>query len=296
MRIDVFTIFPEMVAGFAAESLLGRARPGRARTCGRTTCVTTPPTSTARSTTRPSAGARAWCSNPSRSIAAIDAADPPRPLFLLGPGGDRFDQARARALAGSGGFSLLCGRYEGVDQRVVDHCCDGELSIGDYVLAGGEVAAMVVIEAVGRLIPGVMGNEESAAEESFSSGLLEYPQYTRPARLDGRRRGRRGPRGAALGRSRPRRDGGVTPRPWPARPAGGPTCWSPDRWTPPTKRRWRSSACSTRCAGSSGDGRRVAADAPAAPTLSRSPARAHPRSPHAALQTDHPLHENRASP
>lgn len=79
-----------------------------------------------------------------------------------------------------GGFSLLCGRYEGVDQRVVDHLVDGELSIGDYVLAGGEVAAMVVVEAVARLLPGVMGNADSASEESFAEGLLEYPQYTRP--------------------------------------------------------------------------------------------------------------------
>src|SRR4029077_14248152 len=86
------------------------------------------------------------------------------------------DLARAKV-----GFSLLCGRYEGVDQRVADHLCDGELSIGDYVLAGGETAALVVIEAVVRLVPGVMGNEASASEESFAAGLLEYPQYTRPA-------------------------------------------------------------------------------------------------------------------
>ena len=79
------------------------------------------------------------------------------------------------------GFSLLCGRYEGVDQRVADHLCDGELSVGDYVLAGGEAAALVVIDAVARLVPGVMGNEESGAEESFVTDLLEYPQYTRPA-------------------------------------------------------------------------------------------------------------------
>ncbi|HEY1116128.1 MAG TPA: tRNA (guanosine(37)-N1)-methyltransferase TrmD, partial [Acidimicrobiales bacterium] len=106
-------------------------------------------------------------------------------LYLLGPGGRRFDQSIARELAASGGFSLLCGRYEGVDQRVLDGWCDGELSIGDYVLAGGEVAAMVVLEAVGRLVPGVMGNAESGTEESFSAGLLEYPHYTRPAAFRG---------------------------------------------------------------------------------------------------------------
>jgi tRNA (guanine37-N1)-methyltransferase len=115
----------------------------------------------------------------------VEAADPPRPLYLLGPGGRRLDQALARELAAGAGFSLLCGRYEGVDARVRDHLVDGELSVGDYVLAGGEVAAMVVLEAVGRLVPGVMGNDTSADEESFSDGLLEYPQYTRPAEYRG---------------------------------------------------------------------------------------------------------------
>ena len=88
----------------------------------------------------------------------------------------------ARELAGEPeGFSLLCGRYEGVDERVRDHLVDDELSIGDYVLAGGEAAAFVVVEAVTRLVPGVMGNEASADDESFEAGLLEYPHYTRPA-------------------------------------------------------------------------------------------------------------------
>jgi tRNA (guanine37-N1)-methyltransferase len=88
-------------------------------------------------------------------------------------------------LARGQGFSLLCGRYEGVDQRVSDHLVDGELSIGDFVVAGGEVAALAVVEAVARLIPGVMGNEASALDESFGDGLLEYPQYTRPADFRG---------------------------------------------------------------------------------------------------------------
>ena len=91
----------------------------------------------------------------------------------------------AEELAATDGFSLLCGRYENVDHRIREHLVDGEVSIGDYVLAGGEVAAMVIIEAVGRLVPGVMGNQESAGDESFSSGLLEYPQYTRPAQFRG---------------------------------------------------------------------------------------------------------------
>jgi tRNA (guanine37-N1)-methyltransferase len=111
--------------------------------------------------------------------------DLPRPLYLLSPGGRRFDQSVAAELAESGGFSLLCGRYEGVDQRVADHLVDGELSVGDYVLAGGELAALVVLEAVARLVPGVLGNEDSALDDSFSGGLLEYPQYTRPAEFRG---------------------------------------------------------------------------------------------------------------
>lgn len=122
---------------------------------------------------------------PEPLFATVEAVDPPRPLFLLGPGGRTLDQSMARELAATEGFSLLCGRYEGVDERVHEHLVDGELSIGDYVLAGGEVAAMVVLEAVGRLVPGVMGNDASSVEESFGDGLLEYPQYTRPADFRG---------------------------------------------------------------------------------------------------------------
>jgi tRNA (guanine37-N1)-methyltransferase len=122
---------------------------------------------------------------PEPLFAAVEAVEPPRPLFLLSAAGRPFDQAVAGELASGGGFSLLCGRYEGVDQRVADHLCDGELSVGDYVLAGGEAAALVVIEAVARLLPEVMGNEASAGEESFADGLVEYPQYTRPAAFRG---------------------------------------------------------------------------------------------------------------
>ncbi len=118
---------------------------------------------------------------PEPLFAAVEAIGPPRPLLLLGPGGRRFDQSWAAELATAPGFSLLCGRYEGVDQRVADHLADGELSLGDFVLAGGEAAAVAVIETVARLVPGVMGNDDSAVDESFGAGLLEYPQYTRPA-------------------------------------------------------------------------------------------------------------------
>lgn len=188
MNIAVFTIFPDMVEDFCGRSLLGKAR--------RAGLVSVHVHDL-----------RRWADDPHRSVddapfgggagmvlapeplfrAVEEAAPPaPRPLFMLGPGGRRFDQSVARDLASTdGGFSLLCGRYEGVDARVADHLVDGELSIGDFVLAGGEVAAMVVIEAVTRLVPGVMGNAESAGEESFADGLLEYPQYTRPADFRG---------------------------------------------------------------------------------------------------------------
>ena len=106
--------------------------------------------------------------------------------MLLGPGGQKFDQKMAHALAEMGGFSMLCGRYEGVDQRVREHLVDHEVSVGDVVLAGGEVAACLIIEAVTRLIPGVMGNSVSPVTESFGAeGLLEEPQYTRPADFRG---------------------------------------------------------------------------------------------------------------
>ena len=110
----------------------------------------------------------------------------PGPVVYLSPRGRLLDQALVRELAAEPGATLLCGRYEGVDQRVLEARGVAEVSVGDYVLAGGEVAALVLLEAVIRLLPGVMGNEESAAEESFERGLLEYPLYTRPAEWRGR--------------------------------------------------------------------------------------------------------------
>jgi tRNA (guanine37-N1)-methyltransferase len=185
MRIDVFTIFPELVEGFAVASLLGKARQ-RGLLDVRVHDLRLATTDVHRTVDdAPFGGGAGMVLMPEPVFAAVEAVEPPRPLFLLGPGGRRLDQALARELAGTEGFSLLCGRYEGVDARVREHLVDGELSIGDYVLAGGEVAAMVVLEAVGRLVPGVMGNDTSGTEESFADGLLEYPQYTRPAEFRG---------------------------------------------------------------------------------------------------------------
>lgn len=188
MRIDVFTIFPRLVEGFTAEGLLGRARAS-----GVVDLRTHDPREQATDVHRtvddtPFGGGAGMVLRPEPIFAAVEAADPPRPLLLLAAGGRRFDQRVAEELAAGEGFSLLCGRYEGVDQRVADHLCDGELSVGDFVLNGGEAAALVVIEAVTRLVPGVMGNAASGEEESFSSGsggLLEHPQYTRPATFRG---------------------------------------------------------------------------------------------------------------
>lgn len=185
MRIDVLTIFPEMVVAFADRSLLGKARE-RGLLDVRVHDLRSAATDPHRSVDdAPFGGGAGMVLMPEPIFATVEAVDPPRPLLLLGPGGRRFDQALAVELAHLDGFSLLCGRYEGVDERVRTDLVDGELSIGDYVLAGGEVAAMVVLEAVGRLVPGVMGNERSTDEESFTTGLLEYPQYTRPASFRG---------------------------------------------------------------------------------------------------------------
>lgn len=185
MRIDVITIFPELVVGFAGHSLLGRAVAGGGVDL-RVHDLRDATTDAHRTVDdAPFGGGAGMVLRPEPVLATVEAVDPPRPVVALGPGGRTFDQATARRLAGSDGFTLLCGRYEGIDQRVLDHVVDEELSIGDYVLAGGEVAALVVIEAVTRLLPGVMGNLASAEEESFGDGLLEYPHYTRPAEFRG---------------------------------------------------------------------------------------------------------------
>jgi tRNA (guanine37-N1)-methyltransferase len=185
MRIDVLTIFPDMVVQFAGHSLLGRAQRSELLDVRvhDLRAATTDPHRTVDDT--PFGGGAGMVLMAGPIFAAVEAEQPPRPLLLLGPGGRTLDQAYARELAALDGFSLLCGRYEGVDERVRTHLVDGEISVGDYVLAGGEVAAMVILEAVGRLVPGVMGNDTSADDESFSDGLLEYPQYTKPADFRG---------------------------------------------------------------------------------------------------------------
>jgi tRNA (guanine37-N1)-methyltransferase len=185
LRVDVFSVFPELVDGALASSIIGRARVN-----GLIDLRLHDPRESATDAHRsvddaPFGGGAGMVMRPDVLAAAIVAADPPRPLIALSASGERFDQAMAHELADLGGFSLLCGRYEGIDQRLLDNYVDREVSIGDFVLAGGEVAAAVLIEAVGRLIPDVLGNRGSIEEESFSDGLLEYPHYTRPASFEG---------------------------------------------------------------------------------------------------------------
>lgn len=187
LRIDVLTIFPALVEAFFDASVVGRGR-ARGLLDLRVHDLRSAAVGPHRSVDdAPFGGGAGMVLMAEPIFATVEAVAPPRPLVLLSPGGRRFEQAVAAELAAGGGFSLLCGRYEGVDDRVRVHLVDDELSIGDFVLAGGEVAAMVVVEAVARLVPGVLGNATSTRDESFSSGLLEYPQYTRPADFRGLR-------------------------------------------------------------------------------------------------------------
>lgn len=185
MRIDVFTVFPSLITDFASESLLGKAQQRdllevnahdlRKEAAGKHKAVDD----------APFGGGAGMVLMPEPVFAAVESVDAPRPLLLMSPSGRAFDQAMALELANTSGFSLLCGRYEGVDERIASELCDAAVSIGDFVLAGGEVAALVIIEAVARLVPGVMGNDDSAGDESFMTGLLEYPHYTRPSEFRG---------------------------------------------------------------------------------------------------------------
>ncbi len=185
LRVDIFTIFAEMVDQMAGQSVIGRGRRDghldvRVHDLRATTTDVHHTVDDA-----PFGGGAGMVMMPEPLFGAVEAVDPPRPLYYLSPAGRPFDQEMADELAGLGGFSLLCGRYEGVDERVREHLVDGEISVGDVVLAGGEVAALLVLEAVGRLVPGVLGNTNSTDDESFSHGLLEYPHYTRPAEFRG---------------------------------------------------------------------------------------------------------------
>jgi tRNA (guanine37-N1)-methyltransferase len=189
MRVDVVTIFPEMFAGPLECSIIKRVRDSGALDV----CVHDLREHTTDKhhvvDDYPFGGGAGMLMKPEPWFAAVEsireqAQQPPHTIFLT-PQGTVLTQPKARELAQRPALLLLCGRYEGVDERVREALVDEEISIGDYVLTGGELPALVLIDAVARLLPGAVGNEESVAEESFCNGLLEYPQYTRPRSFGG---------------------------------------------------------------------------------------------------------------
>lgn len=187
--VSVLTLFPEMFPG-----PLGLSLAGRALAEGRWSLAAHDIRAHAVSRHRtvddtPAGGGPGMVMRADVVARAIDAVSPAgdlRPRFLMSPRGAPLTQRRVRALAEGPGAVILCGRFEGVDERVVEARGLEEVSIGDYVLSGGELGALVLMDAVVRLLPGVMGAAQSASEESFESGLLEYPHYTRPREWEGR--------------------------------------------------------------------------------------------------------------
>jgi tRNA (guanine37-N1)-methyltransferase len=186
LRVDVLTLFPEAIAQYATTSVLGRASErgiwelflhdirDAAHDVHRSVDDT------------PFGGGAGMVLRAEPIIETVESTlDLARPVIALTPSGRVFNHEVARELSTLEGFTLLSGRYEGFDQRALDLVADDEISLGDFVLAGGELAALCVIESVVRLLPGALGNDESSADESFSHGLLEYPQYTKPAEVRG---------------------------------------------------------------------------------------------------------------
>ncbi len=189
-RAQVITLFPEAFPGTLGLSLTGKALKD-----GRWQLNTVPLRTFGEGKHRnvddtPAGGGAGMVLRPDVMGAAIETARVKQhagaPLIYLSPRGRPFTQGMARDLATRPGVTLICGRFEGLDQRVIDHFQIAEVSIGDYVLTGGELAAQVMLDTTVRLLPGVLGNAASTEEESFSEGLLEHPQYTRPAEWQGR--------------------------------------------------------------------------------------------------------------
>lgn len=188
-RATVLTLYPEMFPGPLGLSLAGRALAQDVWSL-ETVQIRDHATDRHHSVDDTPAGGGPGmvmrCDVLASALDATLARDDPRPKFLLSPRGIPLDQARVRDLSAGTGAILVCGRFEGVDQRVIDGRGLTELSIGDYVLSGGEIAAMVLLDAVVRLLPDVMGAQASGHDESFEAGLLEYPHYTRPQQWEGR--------------------------------------------------------------------------------------------------------------
>jgi tRNA (guanine37-N1)-methyltransferase len=190
MRIEVVTLFPPLIEAGLAAGVLGRAVATGKVEVGLENPRSHAPDPHRSVDDRPFGGGPGMVlkAEPlAKAIAAVRTRLPAAsPVIGLSAQGASFDQAVARRLSGLPGFALVAGRYEGIDQRAMDALIDEELSIGDYVLSGGELPALVVIDAVARLLPGVLGDEASAAEDSFGDGLLDWPQYTRPEVWEGR--------------------------------------------------------------------------------------------------------------
>ena len=183
MKIDVLTLFPEMLRPMLSASILGRAVENGILQVNLDNIRDYTLDKHRRTDDYPFGGGAGMVMFPQPIMDAVAACDPEHRArrIYLSPRGRTLNQKIVEELAGEEQLLFLCGHYEGVDQRALDVCIDEELSIGDYVLTGGELGALVTIDAVSRLVPGVLGSDESSLDESFSTGLLEYPQYTRPA-------------------------------------------------------------------------------------------------------------------
>lgn len=191
IRFDVLTLFPEMFHGFLNSSIIKKAHE---KGLVETSVINFRDFSTDKHRTvddTPYGGGGGMVLKPEPLFEAVDHllkdADTRPPVLLMSPQGQPFTQRKAEELARHSHLIIICGHYEGYDERIRQYLATDEISIGDYVLTGGELPAMVIIDSVTRLIPGVLGNETSAASDSFSTGLLEYPQYTRPAEYRGYR-------------------------------------------------------------------------------------------------------------
>lgn len=185
MRVDVLTLFPDIFTGFLNGSIVKRALEAGVADVRLHNFRDFASDKHHSVDDAPFGGGPGMVLGPDPIFKAVEHVREETglrpPLIYLSPKGEPFNQTLAKELASMSGMIILCGRYEGVDQRVVDHLVDREISIGDYVLSGGEVGAMVLVDAVVRLLPGALGDGASTEEESFSANLLEYPQYTRPA-------------------------------------------------------------------------------------------------------------------
>jgi tRNA (guanine37-N1)-methyltransferase len=191
MQMQVVTIFPEMVLTIAEYGVVGRAVDRGLVSLGCQNPRDFADDAHRTVDDRPYGGGPGMVMKYEPAAAAIAAAKEAlpdgSPVVCLSPQGRLFDQATAQRFAGLPGIVLLAGRYEGIDERLIESHVDEELSLGDFVLSGGEIAAMAVIDAVARLLPGVLGDETSASQDSFMEGLLDHPHYTRPEDIDGRR-------------------------------------------------------------------------------------------------------------